>query len=460
MIAGTRSGAGKTTITCGILQMLVNRGIQVASLKCGPDYIDPMFHEKVLGVRSGNLDGFFMEEATLSSLLEKHSRDKDITVLEGVMGYYDGIGTSNIGSSYQVSMATNTPVILVLDCYGMGSLSIGAMLHGFVSFQENQIQGVLFNQLPAQLYEDMKALAEGMGIRPCGYVPTITEFQLESRHLGLVTADEVVNIKEKLRKLAEKLEESVELDAIIELAGQSDCLEVEEELATQGEFLDMEEDARNRNQEKTKETLRIAVAKDEAFCFIYQDNIELLQELGCDIVYFSPLHDEKLPENIQGLLLYGGYPELYAKALSENESMKQSIREANSMGIPMIAECGGFMYLHETMEDIHQMVYPMVGVIPGKSFKTNRLKRFGYVTIEATKDTLLARKGDRIKAHEFHFWDSENNGKDFVAYKPQSEASWECVHANERFYAGYPHVHFYTDVKVARRFVEKCREKK
>lgn len=449
MIAGMKSGCGKTTLTCGILRMLVNRGLQVASLKCGPDYIDPMFHEKVIGVRSGNLDGYFCEDDVLSTLLGKHAKGKDITVLEGVMGYYDGVGMTSEGGSCHVSMATKTPVILVVDCKGMGA-SIGAILHGFLTYQENQIQGVIFNQLPMKLYEEVKKIALGMGIKVFGYVPTMKEIRLESRHLGLVTADEIMGIQEKIKLLAEKLEETIDIDGILALAQSAEPLSMEEDTACE-----VLEEVKTQ---ETKQKVRIAVAKDEAFCFIYQDNMELLQELGCDIVYFSPIHDEKLPEGVDGLLLYGGYPELYAKQLSENTSMRTSIKEAIQKKLPTIAECGGFMYLHDSMENAANERYPMVGAIPGNSFKTSGLRRFGYISLEATKKNLLCDRGQRIKAHEFHYWDSEDGGSDFIAHKAGKEQTWDCVHANEWMYAGYPHIHFYTNTEVAKRFVEKCKE--
>ncbi|MDO5293000.1 MAG: cobyrinate a,c-diamide synthase [bacterium] len=442
MIAGMKSGSGKTTLTCGVLQLLVNRGLSVASLKCGPDYIDPAFHEKVLGVRSGNLDGYFFEDEVLSSLLSKHGQNKDITVIEGVMGYYDGLGMKSIGGSFHVSMATKTPVVLVIDCKGMAE-SIGAILHGFLTYRPNQIRGVIFNRLPAQLYEPLKEVAENMGICVLGYVPTLKEFQLESRHLGLVTADEIHDIKNKIEGLALKLAETIDIDGLLELAGKAPELPAYQQ--------------RSNQEQQVNKKIRIAVAKDEAFCFIYQDNINLLEELGCEIMYFSPLHDKSIPTEADGMLLYGGYPELYAKQLSSNQSMITSIREAIKNGLPTIAECGGFMYLHEWIEDREGNRYPMAAVLEGGCYKTNRLQRFGYVELEAAVDNLLCKKGDKIKAHEFHYWDSEHTGDGFVAQKPFKQINWKCAYATKTLYAGYPHIHFYANTNVARQFVEACR---
>lgn len=441
MLAGVKSGSGKTTLTCGILQLFLHHKCTVASLKCGPDYIDPMFHEKVLGVRSVNIDAFFMGEEKLKTVLVTHGMEKDITILEGVMGYYDGIGFTNKASSYEISMLTKTPVILVVDCQGMGA-SIRAMLYGFLHEKENQIKGVIFNRLPATLYEEAKQMAIALGVKPLGYVPVIKEFHLESRHLGLVTADEIVNIKEQLTLLASRLEETIDIRGIFSLANTASKL-----FASEAYY------------KLPKKIVHIAVAKDEAFCFIYEDNLEVLRKLGCELHFFSPLKDHTLPAEIDGLLLYGGYPELYAKRLSENTSMRKDIEKAITSGVPTIAECGGFLYLQEQLEDINGERYPMVGMIKGTGYRTKGLQRFGYITLEATKDTLLLKKGDTIRAHEFHYWDSENCGKDYIAHKAGKEQTWNCIHSSRTLHAGFPHIHFYSDCSAAMRFVSACRER-
>jgi cobyrinic acid a,c-diamide synthase len=439
MLAGTKSGSGKTTITCGILKCLVDRGYNVSSFKCGPDYIDPMFHSKVIGTNSANLDSFFTDSDVLNLLLYKNSVGSDISVIEGVMGYYDGIGLTDVASTYSVAAITKTPVILVIDCKGMSS-SIAALLKGFVEYKENSyIKGVIFNQLPKVIYQDVKKLAEDLGISVLGYVPTISECMLESRHLGLVTADEIKDIKAKLELLATKLNETIDIEAIVQLSKQAEAIDIKAIPIT-----------------KANSNINIAVAKDNAFCFTYKDNIDILEQMGCNIVSFSPLKDKKLPENIDGLILSGGYPELYADVLSQNRSMLESIKSAINDGIPTIAECGGFMYLHDSIEDCKGNFYPMAGVIKGKCFKTNRLQRFGYITLEAKEDNLIAEKNDRIKAHEFHYWDSDNGGDGFDAVKASGTKAWECIHATKTLYAGFPHLYFYSNPSIAERFVDKC----
>lgn len=440
MIAGTKSGSGKTTITCGILKCLVEKGYAVSSFKCGPDYIDPMFHSKVIGTKSGNLDGFFTDSNVLNYLLYKNSQDTDISVIEGVMGYYDGIGFTGESSSYSIAVSTRTPVILVINCKGMSS-SIGALLKGFVQYTEvSNIKGVIFNQLPAMMYENVKKLAKELGIISFGYVPTMSECVIESRHLGLVTADEIEDIKQRIEILAQKLTETIDLEGIIALSKQAEDMNYDNTISIT----------------KINKMVTIAVADDNAFCFHYKDNFDMLKEIGCTLIPFSPLKDKKLPDNVSGLILSGGYPELYADSLSENVSMLNSIQTAIEKGMPTIAECGGFMYLHDYMEDTEGKEYAMAGVIKGKCFKSNRLQRFGYINIEAKKDSLIARNHDLIKAHEFHYWDSELCGNDFHAIKASGTKEWDCIHATETLYAGFPHLYFYSNPSMAERFVNQC----
>ncbi len=440
MLAGTKSGAGKTTITLSILQGLVDRGYAVSSFKCGPDYIDPMFHSKVIGTNSGNLDSFFCEDDILKNLLYQNSRNTDISVMEGVMGYYDGIGFSDTGSTYSIAAITKTPVILIVDAKGISG-SLGAILHGFSDYKkESYIKGVIFNRLPDRLYDSARKLAEDMGIQSIGYVPVLPEWNLESRHLGLVTADEIKDIKDRIKRLTDKLSDTIDFDKILLLAGQAEPLSVSEESS----YIDK------------KGKISIAVAQDEAFCFIYKDNLELLKKAGAELYSFSPLRDKFLPENIDGLLLCGGYPELYAKKLSQNTSLLCDIKKAIEGGMPTIAECGGFMYLHETMEDMEGIDYPMVGVIPGRCFKTKHLQRFGYVYLKGREENLTTGKQEVIKAHEFHYWDSESAGQDFHAVKPDGSREWDCVHANKNLYAGFPHLYFPGNTSIAKRFVDRC----
>ena len=456
MLAAPASGSGKTLVTCGILQALVDRGLRVASFKCGPDYIDPMFHSRVIGARSGNLDTFFTDGETTRYLFGRAASEADISVIEGVMGYFDGLGgISEQASSSDVARTLDAPVVLVVNCRGM-SLSALALIQGFVEYQKpGQIRGVILNQLPASLYPDLKArIEEELPVRVLGYVPKAEDLVLESRHLGLVLPGEIERLREKLQKLAVLLEETLDLEGLISMAREApQLLYREPELPRVQEQLPGHEEILKRGQ------IRIGVAQDEAFCFTYRDNLQLLQDLGAELVPFSPLADAGLPENLQGLILSGGYPELHAARLAENASMREAVREAVQGGLPCIAECGGFLYLHRTLEGEDGKDYPMAGVISARAYRTPRLSRFGYITLTAKEDQLLLAKGEEIRGHEFHYWESESCGEAMRAQKPLRKRGWDCVHGAASLYAGFPHLFFYSNPDAALRFLEKCEER-
>lgn len=438
LLAGTGSGCGKTTVSCAVLQALVNRKLRVGAFKCGPDYIDPMFHSQIIGAKSANLDLHFFSENTLRYLLAKNAADRQISIIEGVMGYYDGSGAASCrASSYEVSKVTAAPTLLVVNARG-AALSILATIQGFLNFYPDHcIRGVILNQCSAMSYEALKqAICERLPIRAYGYLPPMADCALESRHLGLITASEVENLKEKLQKLAAQAEKSIDLDGLLKLSCEAPPVS----------FLPVEL--------PMQESIRIGVAKDRAFCFYYEDNLDALREMGGQIVEFSPLQDDRLPPNLHGLYLGGGYPELYAQKLSENRSMRSDIRRALEEGLPCIAECGGFMYLTQEIAG-----HPMVGVLPGRCFDRGRLTRFGYVTLRAEADNLLCRAEQEIPAHEFHHWDCSDAGSDFLAVKPDGR-SWRCAVADERLYAGYPHFHFYANPEFPKNFYAACVKEK
>lgn len=444
LLGAAASGSGKTLITCGLLQALKNRKLQVTSFKCGPDYIDPMFHSRVIGTKSRNLDSFFADEDTVRYLLEKNARDCEISVIEGVMGYYDGLaGISPKASAYDVAKITKTPAVLIVNAKGM-SLSAAAFIKGFVEYQEDsQIRGVILNQVSSMMYPRLKQIIEEkLSIKVYGYVPAVKDCVLESRHLGLVMPEEIVDLQQKLMELAEILEKSVDIDGLLELAEHAEELPVQESPVAY----------------HTGRKIRIALAKDEAFCFFYQDNLELLEEMGAELVPFSPIHDKKLPEHIDGMLFHGGYPELYAKKLSENKEMLAAVCAAVQTGIPYMAECGGFMYLHQEMEDMEGHSWPMAGVIHGKSWRTPRLTRFGYITLE--DGTCFGEHVGAIRAHEFHYFDSDRCGEAYTAKKPLSSRSWKCIHSDGQGMSGFPHMYYYSNLRVPEQFLRACEERK
>ena len=444
LLAAGSSGSGKTLITCGLLEALVERGLKTASFKCGPDYIDPMFHSRVIGTKSRNLDTFFTVPEVTKYLLTRNARDCEVAVMEGVMGFYDGVaGTTTRASAYDLAKVTDTPVILIVNSRGM-SVSLSAYVKGFLEYKkDSHIKGVIFNQMSPMLYPRMKKLLEEeLGVAVLGYVPKVEDCVIESRHLGLVLPDEIPELKDRLHKLAGVLEETLDIDRILELAGEApDLLDAKPESVT--DF-------------RLSEPVRIGVAEDEAFCFFYADNFRLLGEMGAEIVPFSPMEDKQLPDDLDGLLLYGGYPELIGKKLEQNTTMKDMIREKLKAGMPCMAECGGFMYLHEEMEGMDGNFYQMAGVIPGKAYRTPKLSRFGYVTLTQKKPALGMEDFGEIPAHEFHYFDSENCGEDFHAAKPESKRGWDCIHGTDTMLAGFPHLYYYGNPEVPKAFLKKC----
>ena len=441
VLAGTNSGCGKTTVSCAILQALVNRGLRVGAFKCGPDYIDPMFHSKIIGAKSSNLDSFFFSDNTLKYLLAKNAEICDISIIEGVMGFYDGMSMDKLkASTYEISQITDSPVVLVVGAKG-ASLSVLAVIQGFLDFYpDNKICGVILNQCTEGTYKMLAPQIEKRfcgKVIPLGFMPTLSDCSFESRHLGLITAEEITNLKEKMNILAESAEKSIDIDRLIELSKTAVSVSCEPIIFS-----------------KYSDSVRIAVAEDSAFCFYYRDSLDVLTQMGAELIPFSPLSDSELPQNIHGLYLGGGYPELYAERLSQNTAMLKSIKNATQNNVPCIAECGGFMYLTESIGG-----YPMVGYLKGNSFDTGKLTRFGYINLKAKTDTMLCRAGEEIAAHEFHYWDSERSGDNFVARK-ETGRTWDCVVATDYLYAGYPHFHFYSNSDFAVNFYKACLKEK
>lgn len=440
LLAGTGSGCGKTTITCAVLKALVNRGLKIRSFKCGPDYIDTMFHSRITGKPSANLDSFFFDDNTLNYLLAENAKEAELSIIEGVMGFYDGLSlTTHRCSTCEVSQKTKTPAVLVVDAKG-ASLSVLAVIHGFLSFtNENNICGVILNRCTAMTYKLLKEAIENRfegRVKPLGFLPAVPESALESRHLGLVTAAEVADLEAKMEKLAQAAESSIDLDGLIALAKTAPAVSFEEP------------------QLPSLEPVRIGVARDKAFCFYYEDSLFLLKKMGAVLVPFSPLKDAALPEGLHGLYLGGGYPELYAKALSENASMRASVKKAIERGLPTIAECGGFMYLTQAIAEA-----PMAGLLEGSSFDAGKLVRFGYIHLKAKKDCLLCKAGEEIPGHEFHHWDCTVPGADFKAEK-ENGRSWDCAVSTDTLYAGYPHFHFYANPDFGINFYRACLKEK
>ncbi len=451
LIAAPSSGSGKTLITCGLLEILKRRGMRPVACKCGPDYIDPMFHRYVLGIPGRNLDGFFVSaEEIRNSLFSAMDREQaDIAVLEGVMGYYDGLGGISLkASSWDIASATGTPAVLILNCRGV-SLSAAAMASGFCRFVENSgIRGIILNRISSMYYSRLApAIEERAGIPVLGFLPESEEYRIESRHLGLFIPEEINALRERIGKLADQMEKTVNVEGLLRLSHSSEdvCLGKNSESA----------EKRVPERAESGKRLRIGVARDEAFCFYYQENLELLERLGGTAVYFSPLRDRELPDGLDGLILGGGYPENYGKELAENISMRESVRQAAASGLPFLAECGGFLYLHRNLEGSDGQMYPVAGVYPFDAFRTGKLGRFGYVTLTSSERPV-------IRGHEFHYWESENPGSDWYAEKPSPDGGkkrgWYCMHDSGSQIGGFPHLYYPSCPEFLERWLSCCRE--
>ena len=493
MIAAPKSGSGKTMITCALLQLLKDSGkttmmlallsafqksgVVVQSYKSGPDYIDPMFHKKVLGVPSKNLDTFFTDEKTTVQLFLDERADGDFAVLEGVMGLYDGLGgIYEQGSSYHLAKVTQTPIILVVDAKGMGK-SVLALIAGFLQYDTHHlIKGVLLNRMSKGYYDIIKPLIEKvLSVKVVGYFPEQKDIGLSSRHLGLVMPDELSDIKKQLNETADRLKKTIDMDLFIDIAEAAD--EIGDSGSADKDKRQTLKNAELMRLQDQNNTVNIAVAMDEAFCFYYEDNLRMLEKCGAQLLYFSPLHDTSLPEDCDAMLLGGGYPELYAKELSKNVSMLNAIKKAFRAGMPTVAECGGFMYLHTYIRNIcddndeknnadtrnntdiqnDMNKSKLVGALDGGCHFKGKLVRFGYIEL-AEKHSNFLPPNEKIKAHEFHYYDSTDNGADCIATKPATGRSYDCVISHDNYWLGFPHLYYPSNPHFAESLVRKAYE--
>lgn len=435
LVAAPASGCGKTTVACALLRALKKRGLDPCAFKCGPDYIDPMFHRAILGVESRNLDLFLSGEAYAKSLFARACRGHGAAVVEGAMGFYDGLGgTTDRASAWRVADTLDVPVLLVLPARGAG-LTLAAAVRGLREFRANShIAGVVLNECPPMLCKSLApALEAETGVPVLGCLPRLDAAKLESRHLGLLTAREIDDLDERLAALADAFEANVDMERLLENYDGAPP-EPESEAAP------------------LAKRCRIAVARDEAFCFAYEETLETFERLGAALSFFSPLYDAALPEGIGGLYLPGGYPELYARQLAENEPMRRAVAAAVRGALPTVAECGGFLYLGAALCDEAGTPYPMAGVLPGSAANAGKLVRFGYAVLTAEADSLLFRAGEAFPVHEFHHWDSSENGGDLCLEKPLSGRTWRGGYVSDTLYAAFPHIYFAGNPALAERF--------
>ena len=450
MIAGMTSGSGKTTLTCAFLRCLLKRGYDLKSFKCGPDYIDPMFHKKAFGIESRNLDIFFMGEELVKRNVAK--AENGYAVMEGVMGIYDGNDpSSSAGSCYEIAAITSTPVVLVVNAGKVGRTII-SMIKGVVGDDERKlIKGIILNNISEKFYEMLfpeleEALSElRPDIKLLGFFPKTKGIDFESRHLGLKLPGESDDTSDKIETASKVFEENIDVAEMISIMESARDLEVSSK---------PESDLKDKG-----DGLTLAVALDEAFCFYYPDNIEMFEERGVKIKYFSPLNDSEIPKDADGILLGGGYPELYLDKLSSNKKMLSSVQSFIHKKIPSLAECGGFMYLGKSIEDDKGNVYEMAGVYEGECRFTGRLVRFGYMHItDADNSDLFYGSVNGLKGHEFHYYDSSMNGESCIAKKPFRDTQWKCIVNRNNGIWGFPHFYYASKPEFVDSFIERMKE--
>jgi cobyrinic acid a,c-diamide synthase len=447
VIAGTNSGAGKTTVTLGIMAALKKRGLIVQGFKVGPDYIDPSYHTAITGRPSRNLDGWMIPQEAVREVFHRGSDGADISVIEGVMGMYDGKDPlSNIGSTAELSVLLKAPVILVVNVSSMAR-SAAAVVLGFQQLDPSvHLAGVIVNQVGSKgHYELVKAAIEQMCQIPViGYLTRTDDLQIPERHLGLIPALERGEIAPLFTALERTISETVDIDRIIELANQSELWDPPIPTLFTGQ--------------KKEPFVTLAVARDSAFNFYYPENIELLEWNGANIIYFSPLAGEMIPEQADGVYIGGGFPEEFAKQLSQHRLPKESLQQASERGMPIFAECGGYMFLTKTLTDRLDTTYPMTGILPATVHMQPRLAALGYREVVALQDTILSAQGERARGHEFHYSTSQIDHKEWTyAYEAVGlRGQKKEGYAKDNILAGYTHLHFGSNPNMVRRFLAAC----
>jgi len=459
VIAGTHSGVGKTTVTLSILAALRRRGLRVQAFKVGPDFIDPGHHTAVTGLPSRSVDGWMLSREYNSRSFRQHMHDKDVGVVEGVMGLFDGYdGKSEAGSTAEIAKWLGLPVVLVVDASAMAR-SVAALVHGFHSFDRDlQVVGVIFNRIggPEHLRYLQEALAGLPAVTVLGGLPHNDAITIPERHLGLMTTEEHGLTPARIAQLASFAEDNLDLARLIEM---SKVQSPKSEIGTLG-IPDSE--LRTADSEHSKK-IRFGIARDEAFCFYYPDNLELLQAAGAELVFFSPLYDPHLPPNLQGLYLGGGYPEVHAAKLAANATMRQEVKAVIEQGRVVYAECGGFMYLTSGIRDVQENLFSMVGIYPTVARMLPRLAALGYVEVIIEKTNGFLPSG-RVRGHEFHY--SELEREDFYegfiepVYHVQKRLAGESRpegYLYKNCLASYLHLHFGSNPAFASALVEAAR---
>jgi cobyrinic acid a,c-diamide synthase len=457
LIAGERSGVGKTTVTLALLAALLRRGQSVQSFKVGPDYIDPMFHTHITGRPCRNLDPVLTSEAYVRRCFFHHSQTSDCSLIEGVMGLFDGAsGTDDTASSAHVARLLDVPVVLILNCSST-SRSVAAIAHGYRTFDPRiQVVGVVLNQVGSDRHLELLTQAlQPLNLPILGVLRRQEEIALPDRHLGLIPAIEQQDLDGVIERLAHLGETCFDWEKLLPLLGPHPLAPFPIGKGGTGEpFLLPSPNGRGVG----GEGLRLAIAQDKAFSFYYADNLDLLESLGAELVPWSPLSDRALPENIQGLYLGGGFPEVFAAQLADNQHARQAVKAAIQAGMPTYAECGGLMYLCDRIIDFEQNAYPMTGIFPTAAVMGKRLT-LGYRQATALQDSCLVEKGDRFWGHEFHRSTLEQAPEQpLVALEGYRSRQQFAPEGWQRYqvHAAYTHLHFGVQTRLVERFLDRC----
>jgi cobyrinic acid a,c-diamide synthase len=441
LVAGTHSGVGKTTVATGIMAALRRRGLRVQGFKVGPDFIDPTFHHLATGRPSRNLDGWMLSRETNLQIFERAIHDADVAVIEGVMGLFDGKSTpSLVATTAEMAIWLDAAVVLVLDAAGMAG-SAAAIVHGFDTLvPELRLSAVICNKVAgAKHYSYLRdAISSRCRPAPIGYLPRDVSFSIPERHLGLHLAPEALT-PEHLGRLAEWIESNLDLDLLLDLSQRPDanCTPLEERA-------------------RVEQRARVGIARDAAFCFYYQDNLEMLRSLGAELIDFSPIADRLLPPDLDGIYLGGGYPELHAQALSANDSMRAGIAEFIASDAPVYAECGGFMYLAQAIVDLEGHNWPMAGVFPTTARMQKRLAKLGYIEVHARDSEGWLAAGECARGHEFRYSIMDPLPDTICrAYRDPAEG-----YRVRSVLGSYVHLHFLSCPAFAERFVHHCAQRR
>lgn len=447
IIAGTGSGVGKTTLTIGLMAALMKKDLTVQGFKCGPDYIDPSYHTAVTKRASRNLDSWMLTKDLVLDIFTHGSRGSDISIIEGVMGFFDGKSPeTNEGSTAEISMITNSPVLLVVNCESMAR-SAAAIVKGFQLFTEGpNIAAVIANKVGSEGHFQLvkKAIEQECRVPVIGYLKRELDIEIPERHLGLIPSMERGELDSFFDKLGTLISETVDIEKLLDIA-------VAEPL----------KGCRNPSifKKQRDHLVKIAVAKDSAFNFYYPENLEIMEAKGIEIVFFSPLGDEELPNDVDGLYIGGGFPEEFAQDLARNLKAKQSVKQAIESGLPTIAECGGFMYLTEFIESTDGKKYEMAGVIPGNVNMQTKLAALGYREIIGQNANFILEEMC-ARGHEFHYSNFQTLEEDVpYAYETKGMRGINKEgYLLHNLVAGYTHFHFASCPGMVENWIKKCLE--